>query len=63
MQLSDKSLREFIEIYKKEVGETLSLEEAREIASRLVHLYVQLARPLPGEKRAETHELQFSSKS
>ncbi len=34
-------------IYEAEFKQKLSLQEARAMASRLVHLYAKLARPLP----------------
>lgn len=53
VQLSDESLEEFIVLYKEETGEELTIPEAREIVSRLVTLYVLLARPLPSERAKE----------
>ena len=50
MQISDERLKEFQEAYKKDFGEDISIEEAREIASRLIDLYQLLAQPLPNEK-------------
>lgn len=49
MQISDKRLDEFIEIIKKENGVTLSREEARMHATRLLDLYELIYRPLPWE--------------
>lgn len=51
MQLSDEEVQEFIELYRKETGKTLSLKEAREAASNLLELYLLLSRPLPGERK------------
>jgi len=47
MQLSDKAIREYIEIYKADFGEELTMKEAREIAAGLVALYEVLCQPLP----------------
>ena len=55
MQLSDKAIKEYIEIYKTDFGEELSIEEAREIASGLVALYEVLCRPLPAERAAKSN--------
>jgi hypothetical protein len=54
MEISEQRLREFMAIYEAEFNEKLSLEEARAMASRLVHLYIRLARPLPKEE--EIHQ-------
>lgn len=42
MQISDESLLKFIQIYEKEYGETISREEAHEMASRLLGLYTHI---------------------
>lgn len=47
MRISDERVHELIDIYEQEFGETLSLEEARAMASRLVELYLALAEPTP----------------
>jgi hypothetical protein len=47
MQISDDRLEEFRRIYKEATGEEITLEEAREVAQRLVTLYKLLAQPLP----------------
>jgi len=39
MNLSDESVREFIEIYKQEFGKELSRTEAEEMAKELLSLY------------------------
>lgn len=49
MIISDDRLHEFIRLYKAECDETLSFEEARAVASRLVHLYALLISPSPNE--------------
>ena len=45
--ISDGRLREFVEAYREEYNEEISLNEAREMLSRLVELYLHVARPLP----------------
>ncbi len=49
MPISDESLQKFIAAYKESYGQELSVAEARPMAARLLFLYEQLARPLPGE--------------
>lgn len=48
MQLSEKDLDEFITAYETDVGRRLDKGEALEIATRLLNLYLLVAkRPLP----------------
>ena len=47
MLLKDEWVEEYVRLYEKEIGEKLSLDEGREILSRLVTLYQALCRPLP----------------
>lgn len=49
MSISDDRARDFIRVYKEEVGDELSADEAREMLTRLGTLYQLLARPVPGE--------------
>ena len=42
--LSDKHIDEFIAIYEREFGETITREEAAAMAARLVNLYRVLLR-------------------
>ena len=56
MEISNKRLREFQEAYKKEFNEEVSLEESREMLTRVVTLYQLLSRPLPGEENEEMPE-------
>lgn len=51
MKISNTSLDEFIEIYQKEFGKEISREDALEMATRLINLYLIIYRPLPGERR------------
>ncbi len=51
MHLDEASLREFAEIWQEEFGETLSRDEARRQASRILELYALLYRPTPEEER------------
>jgi hypothetical protein len=48
MQLGDAEVQEFAALWREEFGETLSPEEARCEASRLLTLYAALARREPG---------------
>lgn len=41
-KLTDRALEEFRAIYKEEFGEELSLEEAREMALRVLHVVALL---------------------
>lgn len=50
MTIAPDALEEFARLYEKEFGEKISLDQAREMASRLMHLYVKLADPLPDER-------------
>ncbi len=45
MELTHEDLAEFQRLYAEEFRETISLEEAREMASRLLQLYEILACP------------------
>lgn len=47
MQLSDNAIREYMQLYKEDFGKELTLEEGREVASRLLSLYQVLGDPLP----------------
>ncbi len=44
MQLSDDDIQEFIEIWKKEFGETISVDDARRHATQLLTLFRSVAR-------------------
>jgi len=56
MPIDEHDLLEFIQLYEDEFGESLSLEEAREMASRLVSPYEVLSRPLADEMGWERSE-------
>jgi hypothetical protein len=47
--LSRQAIDEFNAIYEKEFGQSLSGDEVREIAVRLLRFFGILVRPLPGE--------------
>ncbi len=47
MQLTEKDLNEFIDIYQTEFGKPLSHEAALEMATRLITLYKIIMRPIP----------------
>ncbi len=51
MPITEDRLKEFIRLYEEETGKGIEIEEAREIASRLVELYMMVAEPLPSELR------------
>ena len=50
MRISDEALKEYIQICKQDFGEELTMDEAREIGTRLVELYLVLCRPLPKQE-------------
>ena len=56
MLLNDETCEEFRQVYKEDTGEDITIEEAREIASRLLELCRLLARPLPGEIKARAKQ-------
>lgn len=58
MKISNTSLDEFIEIYRKEFGKDISREDALEMATRLINLYLIIYRPLPGERGGVTPPLE-----
>lgn len=43
MKISNETLNEFLQLYEKEFAETLTPEEASEMARRILTLYEQLA--------------------
>lgn len=51
MNLTERDLAEFIAL-SADVGVALSLDEAREAATRLLLVYQTIARPTPSELRA-----------
>lgn len=53
MKLSDKELLTFIDIWREECGETLSIPQAREAAFRLLRLALLLARTPPAQQSPE----------
>ena len=54
MQLNDDDIREFIEVWRKDFGETLSYEEARHHASQILTLYVAVARSMMRAKNKDS---------
>jgi len=58
MQIDEADLRDFAASYQECYGEEVSLDEAREMLFRLVHLYELLSHPLPSEPK---HRPQSSS--
>jgi hypothetical protein len=51
MELDDREIQEFIQLWKEEFNETLPPKDARQCASQLLELYGVLASPLPAEFR------------
>ena len=54
MHLTNEDLTEFQAIWKREFGEDLPLNEARQRAFELLELYAVLARPLPPTTERES---------
>lgn len=46
MLLSDDAIREYVQLYKDDFGTELTLDEGREIATRLFNLYLTLVNPI-----------------
>ena len=57
MDLEERDIKEFQDIWQQEFGETLSPEQARLEASLLLELYSALARPLPAPPDAASPEI------
>ena len=51
MNLTEKDLQEFIGIWKREFGETITLDQARHEGTLLLELYYTVGQMLPGERR------------
>ena len=49
MQIGDESLTEFMALHREEFGKEISRQDALEMATRVVNLYLLVYRPLPGE--------------
>jgi hypothetical protein len=49
MQIRDEALTEFMALYRAEFGKEIPRQDAVEMATRLVNLYLTIYRPLPGE--------------
>ena len=54
--ISDERIEELRRIYKKEYGEQLTMEEARDMGRRLVELYTILMKPLLESDEAASPE-------
>ena len=50
MQIGDKALIEFMALYQAEFGKEISRQDALEMATRLINLYLIIYRTLPGER-------------
>jgi len=53
MPLSRKAIEEFKEIYRKETGQEISDEEARDIAEGLFFFFKLICRPLPKKEKGK----------
>ncbi len=53
VQLTDEDIRDLIEVWRQEFGETLTVEQARHHGSQIIQLCLLLARPLPSERATE----------
>lgn len=56
MTLSDDDLQEYMQIWREEFGESISLEDARHSASMLLELFVVLLEPLPDSRERSLHD-------
>jgi flagellin-specific chaperone FliS len=61
MKIADEDLDDFIAIYEKEFGSTLTRREAGDIAHRLLTLYELLLRKLPDEHTTPRAEVSDDS--
>jgi hypothetical protein len=57
--LSVTRTEDFRQAYKESYGEEISIEEAREMALRVMLLYEFLARPLPGKEEDDHLHLRW----
>jgi len=46
MRVSEEGLKKFIEIYREEFGEDISIPDARVMATELLNLYKVIYRPI-----------------
>ncbi|HYN35880.1 MAG TPA: hypothetical protein VEV82_02785, partial [Actinomycetota bacterium] len=54
MELTGEDIREFIDAWQKDFGETISTAEARKHASALMEICLLMARPLPEGEHEKT---------
>ena len=50
MQIGDEAFKEFMALYHAEFGKEISRQDALEMTTRLINLYLIIYRPLPGER-------------
>jgi len=50
MQIGDEALEEFMALYQAEFRKEISRQNALEMATRLINLYLIIYRPLPNER-------------
>ena len=53
VKLTDEDIRDLIEVWRQEFGETLTVEQARHHGSQIMQLCLLLARPLRSERAAQ----------
>lgn len=53
MEISDKDLKDFKEIFEEEFGQKFLDSEARDMAERLIGFLMLIGRPLPDGKEPE----------
>lgn len=56
MQLSDTAIQEYIQLYREDFGEELTVGDARAIATRLMTLYQLLCRPSDLPLNSQSHQ-------
>ncbi len=49
MQIDDEAFKEFMALYRAEFGKEISRQDALDMTTRLINLYLIIYRPLPGE--------------
>jgi hypothetical protein len=54
MQIGDAAFKEFMALYQAEFGKEISRQDALEMTTRLINLYLIIYRALPGESNDGT---------
>lgn len=60
MELDDETIEEFRKVYQEEFTEELTLEEARVMATKLLSLYLALAKKLPDARECKNENNQVA---